>query len=180
MPPKPVCRLHSYQTFQSWLVHPSQTSTENYRKQRSYKTDCKCIMLCNHGFSLWIKTNAFYPPRQRIHSNGCWFFETSVKQNLLLGSVEVGNRNGFSAEVRPVKVLVDPVHRNPHRGLDIVYYFVMYANFSSFVQYSPASKKWVSPKCHDWNQHSRVPYCEILTTILFSKSNYSPNLFRQK
>lgn len=102
-------------------------------------------------FPLRMKTNAFYPPRQGIHSNGCWFFETSVKQNLLLGSVEVGNRNGFSAEVRPVQVLVDPVHRNPHRGLDIVYHFFMYTDLSSFVQYSPAGKKWVSPK---WKKSS--------------------------
>lgn len=73
-------------------------------------------------------------PRQRIHSDGGRFFEASVKQNFLLGSIEVGYSNTFGAEIRPVKVLIDPVHCNSHRSLDIVYDFLVGANLPTFVQ----------------------------------------------
>lgn len=99
----------------------------------------KCALsIVDIRFSSDIKTQAFHAPRQRIHSNGCRFFEASVEQNFLLGSVEVGNRNGFGAEIRPVQVLIDPVHGNSHRSLDVVYHFIVGANVPSFVQHSAA------------------------------------------
>lgn len=88
-----------------------------------------------------MKTQAFHPPRQRIHSDGCRFFEASVEQNFLLGSVEVGHRNGFGAEIRPVQVLIDPVHSDSHWSLNVVYHFVVGANIPSFVQHSAVGKR---------------------------------------
>lgn len=88
-----------------------------------------------------LASKAFDSPRQRIHGDGRWFFETSIEQNLLLGSVEVGNRYGFGAEVGPVQVLVDPVHRNADRDLDIFDHFLVSADFTFFVQYGPAGGK---------------------------------------
>lgn len=80
-------------------------------------------------------------PRQRIHCDGRWFFETSIEQNLLLGPVEVGNRNGFGAEVRPVEVLVDPVHRNANGDLDVFNHSLLGSRFTFFIQYGPARGK---------------------------------------
>lgn len=65
-----------------------------------------------------VKTSS-HPPGQGIHSEGRRFFEASAEQNLLLGSIEVGDRNGLGAEVRPVQVLVDPVHGDAHRRLNV-------------------------------------------------------------
>lgn len=79
---------------------------------------------------------ASHLPRQWIHSDGCWFFEASAKQSLLFGSVEVGYRNAFGAKVRPVQVLIDPVHSNSNRSLYVVNHFVVYSNIPSFVQHS--------------------------------------------
>lgn len=88
-----------------------------------------------------INTQTFHLPRQWIHSNGGWFFEASVEQNFLFGSVEGGHRNSFGAEVRPVQVFIDPVHSNTHRGLDIVDYPFMAASVLSFVQLSALGTK---------------------------------------
>jgi len=82
----------------------------------------------------------FHPPRQRIHSDGCRFFEAFVKQNFLLGSVEIGYRNGFAAEIRPVQVFIDPVHGDSNRSLDVVDHFLVDADIL-FVQHSAARKK---------------------------------------
>lgn len=82
-----------------------------------------------------------HPPRQWIHSDGGRFFEASVEQNSLLGSVEVGHRDGFGVEIGPVQVLVDPVHGDPHGNLDVVYHFVVGADVPSFVQYSAAGDR---------------------------------------
>lgn len=84
------------------------------------------------------QNKAVHPPRQRIHSDGSRFFEASVEQNFLLGSVEIGNRNGFGAKIRPIQVLIDPVHSDSHRSLDVVYHFFVGANIPSFVQHSAA------------------------------------------
>lgn len=92
------------------------------------------------GFHLKSK-RACHPPRQRIYSDGCRFFEASVEQNFLLGSVEVGYRNGFGAEIRPVQVLIDPVHGDSHRSLDVVYHFAVDADVPSFVQHSAEEEK---------------------------------------
>lgn len=86
-----------------------------------------------------LASKVFHSPRQRIHGDGRRFFETSTEQNLLLGAVQVGHRYGFGAEVRPVQVLVDPVHRNPNRDLDVFDDLLVGAAFTFFVQYGPAS-----------------------------------------
>lgn len=79
---------------------------------------------------------ALNPPRQWIHSDGSRFFQATLKQNLLLRAIEVSHRNGFSAKVGPIQVLVDPVHRNSHWILDVVNHFVMSAGVHLFVQHS--------------------------------------------
>lgn len=148
MQPKPVCPLRSYQTFRSWPARPSQTSRGNCREDEDHVRTCGTL---EEETKQTKATEALGSPRQRIHGDGRWFFETSIEQNLLLGSVEVGNRYGFGAEVRPVQVLVDPVHRNADGRLDIFDHFLVSADFPFFVQYGPArGKTWTKIR------HSRV------------------------
>lgn len=125
-----------------WLapVRPVQKTTGQTTTQIQNRS-VNVSVIGDKGFHPKLKTQAFHPPRQRIHSDGCWFFEASVEQNLLFGSVEVGYRNGFGAEVRPVQVLINPVHSDSHRSLDVVYHFVVCANVPSFVQHSAARNK---------------------------------------
>lgn len=109
---------------------------------RFYKTDPSMYISAGDKMpSPGMKRQAVHPPRKWIHGDGGWFFEPSVKQNLLLGSIEVGNRNCFGAKIRPVQVLIDPVHSDSHRSLDIVYHFVVCADFSPFVQHSAVRNK---------------------------------------
>lgn len=114
--------------------------SDQYRNLR-YKHKQRCRSTVAIEITGFDPAATFHPPGQRIHSDRCRLFEAFAEQKFLLGSVEVGYRNSFGAEIRPVDVFIDPVDGDANGSLDVVNHFIVGADVPAFVQHSAVRKQ---------------------------------------